>query len=46
MSVLTDEPFNLVQGDEVVVRVLAINNIGNSPLSELSSTHTLTGAVI
>ena len=46
MSVLTDEPFNLVQGEEVVVRVLAINNIGNSPLSELSSTHTLTGAVI
>lgn len=34
MSVLRSEPFNLVDYDTVVVKLLAFNDIGNSPPSD------------
>lgn len=46
MSALTDEPFNLLQTDEVVAKVLATNIIGDSAYSEDSSQRPGTGAVI
>ena len=46
MSVFTEDPFNLEQGVEIEARVIAINVIGDSPNSELSTTHTLTGALV
>ena len=46
MSVLTSAPFNLEQGDAVIARVIAINQIGESDASELSNTHQLAGALV
>ena len=46
MSVLTAEPFGLAKGAEIVARVIAINSIGESDPSELSSTHLTPGAVV
>lgn len=46
MSIFTESPFNLAQGDEIVARVYAINAIGESDVSELSSTHSTTGALV
>ena len=46
MSILREEPFILAQGQEVVVRVLAINFVGESATSELSNTHLQTGALV
>lgn len=46
MSVLTSAPFGLEQGDEVIARVIAINQIGDSDASELSNTHQLAGALV
>lgn len=39
MSTLQADPFNLVQGQQVVVKVAATNLIGNSNWSQLSSVY-------
>ena len=45
MSVLTSD-FGLEQGSEVVARVLAINALGESPYSALSSVNSDVGALV
>jgi len=46
MSVLTSEPFLLVQGDEIVAQILAHNHLGDSPYSADSSNNIGVGALI
>lgn len=45
MSTLQLEPFNLLQGQEVVVKVAATNSIGNSAWSQLSSVYPIVALI-
>lgn len=46
MSVFTEDPFSLFQGEEIIARVVAINSIRESDVSELSSIYLTVGAVV